>query len=82
LLKRRRTEYCEVFKTFVEEEETLASLYGPLRERLREAVGTLGKLEFVVQREVKLQDWLSEARNCLTFGKHLLSRSWGLEDTS
>jgi hypothetical protein len=58
LLKRRRAEYCEVFKTFVEEEETLASLYGPLRERLREAVGTLGKLEFVVQREVKLQDWV------------------------
>lgn len=76
LLNRRRVEYSEVFKTFVEEEQTLADLYGPLRDRLKGAKGALAKLEFVVQREVGLDDWVArgegliDLRQASTFRGH------------
>jgi ABC-type lipoprotein export system ATPase subunit len=65
LLSRRRNEYAEVFKTFVEEEETLASLYKSLRERLKEARGAISKLAFVVQREVDLDAWVERGEGLL-----------------
>ena len=77
LLNRRRAEYSEVFKTFVEEEKTLAALYGSLRERLKEAKGTLGKLEFVVQRDVKLKDWVERGEQLLDLRQASVFRGHG-----
>jgi len=65
LLARRRNEYAEVFKTFVEEETTLDSLYGPLREKLKESKGTLGKLAFTVERKVNLKEWVDKGEQLL-----------------
>jgi hypothetical protein len=65
LLNQRRAEYSEVFKTFVEEENKLVELYNPLRNRLKEAQGTLGKLEFVVQREVNLENWVERGEGLI-----------------
>jgi hypothetical protein len=65
LLDRRRAEYSEVFKTFVEEEQALANLYRPLSDRLKDAEGALAKLQFVVQREVRLDDWVSRGESLI-----------------
>jgi len=65
LLTRRRNEYAEVFKTFVEEETTLDTLYGPLREKLKESKGTLGKLSFTVERRVNLKQWVDKGEQLL-----------------
>ena len=65
LLNRRRSEYAKVFETHIEEEETLATLYKPLRDRLKESKNTLSKLAFIVQREVKLDDWVKRGEKLL-----------------
>ena len=65
LLTRRRNEYAEVFKTFVEEEKTLDNLYGPLRDKLKESKGTLGKLAFTVERKVDLRNWVEKGEELL-----------------
>jgi len=64
-VQRRRDEYVEVFKTFVEEERILASLYEPLSESLAAAKGALTKLAFVVEREVKIKDWVKAGEDLI-----------------
>jgi energy-coupling factor transporter ATP-binding protein EcfA2 len=65
LIARRRNEYVEVFKTFHEEERALADLYGPLRKRLDDSEGTLGKLRFIVERNVRLDEWVSRGEGLI-----------------
>lgn len=77
LLIRRRGEYSKVFETFVDEENTLRALYDPLRERLREAGGTLAKLEFVVNREVKLDDWVKRGEELIDLRQASVFRGHG-----
>jgi len=52
LLKSRRDAYKSVFESFVEQREALETLYAPLQEQITGAKGALGKLSFVVRREV------------------------------
>ena len=77
LIKRRRTEYAEVFKTFTQEEETLANLYAPLRKRLTESEGTLGKLQFVVEREVRLDEWVKQGEALIDLRRESSFRGHG-----
>jgi len=77
LLARRRNEYAEVFKTFVEEETTLDSLYGPLREKLKESKGTLGKLAFTVERKVDLKEWVDKGEQLLDLRQASVFRGHG-----
>jgi ABC-type lipoprotein export system ATPase subunit len=77
LIKRRKNEYAEVFKTFVKEEETLAELYGPLRKRLSDSEGTLGKLGFVVERDVQLNDWVTRGENLIDLRRDSSFRGHG-----
>jgi energy-coupling factor transporter ATP-binding protein EcfA2 len=77
LLARRRNEYAEVFKTFVEEETTLDSLYGPLRDKLKESKGTLGKLAFTVERKVNLKEWVDKGEELLDLRQATAFRGHG-----
>jgi hypothetical protein len=77
LLERRRHEYVEVFNTFAEEEKALAGLYGPLRKTLGEAKGTLSKLAFIVEREVKLDDWVAQGEKLLDLRRDSRFRGHG-----
>lgn len=58
LLERRRQDYTQAFHTIIEEEEQLRALYRPLRQTLEAAAGALGKLAFVVEREVDIDRWV------------------------
>jgi energy-coupling factor transporter ATP-binding protein EcfA2 len=53
----RKREYGNVFDALVEEEHQLTELYAPLAATLHRAVGALGKLTFVVRREVDVEGW-------------------------
>ena len=77
LQQRRRDEYVEVFKTFAEEEKILGDLYGPLRESLVAAKGTLSKLAFVVKRDVKLKEWVKRGEDLLDLRRDSRFRGHG-----
>ena len=77
LQQRRRAEYIEVFKTFAEEEQALENLYQPLRKRLAEAQGTLSKLTFVVEREVKVDAWVKQGEDLLDLRRESRFRGRG-----
>jgi hypothetical protein len=77
LIRRRRNEYVEVFKTFLQEEQALADLYSPLRKRLTDSEGTLGKLGFIVEREVRLDDWVSKGEELIDLRRDSSFRGHG-----
>lgn len=77
LLTRRRNEYAEVFKTFVEEETALDNLYGPLRDQLKKSKGTLGKLAFTVERKVNLKAWVKKGEKLLDLRQASAFRGYG-----
>jgi ABC-type lipoprotein export system ATPase subunit len=77
LIRRRRNEYVEVFKTFLQEEQALADLYSPLRKRLNDSGGTLGKLGFIVEREVRLDDWVSKGEKLIDLRRDSSFRGHG-----
>ncbi len=77
LLERRRNEYVEVFKTFAEEQIGLEELYRPLRKTLNESKGTLGKLAFIVEREVKLDEWVTRGEELLDLRRDSRFRGHG-----
>ncbi len=77
LIMRRKNEYTEVFKTFLEEEHALADLYSPLRKRLNDSEGTLGKLGFVVEREVRLDDWVCRGEKLIDLRRDSSFRGHG-----
>jgi ABC-type lipoprotein export system ATPase subunit len=64
-IENRRLIYRTVFESFQEEEETLNELYAPLKSQLAGGAGALGKLRFVVERNVDVDAWVNR-------GKHLL----------
>jgi ABC-type lipoprotein export system ATPase subunit len=53
----RRKLYLQVFAQLVKEEGVLSTLYAPLKTRLVDAKGALGKLAFVTERTIDLDDW-------------------------
>lgn len=77
LIRRRKNEYVEVFRTFVQEEEALEGLYSPLKKRLHESQGTLSTLAFVVEREVKLDDWVDRGEELIDLRRDSSFRGHG-----
>jgi ABC-type lipoprotein export system ATPase subunit len=77
LLQRRRDEYVEVFNTFVEEETILGQLYAPLSKSLAASKGTLSKLAFVVEREVKIEEWVKRGEDRLDLRRDSRFRGHG-----
>nr|WP_082494694.1 MULTISPECIES: ATP-binding protein [unclassified Methylobacterium] len=56
----RNETYREIFKSIVQEQETLRGLYAPLTERLSAASKTVAKLSFSVNRNVDLDSWAAK----------------------
>lgn len=65
LITSRREQYARVFATLVEEEQVLKELYAPLGGSLQGQGGTLGRLEFVVQRSVDIAAWANRGEDLL-----------------
>lgn len=59
----RRNLYLQIFEQLVREEQVLADLYAPLKQRLVEAKGALQKLAFVTERTIDLDRWCDEGEN-------------------
>jgi ABC-type lipoprotein export system ATPase subunit len=59
----RRKIYLEVFEQLVGEEQVLADLYAPLKDRLVGAEGALKKLAFVTERTIDVERWCEEGEN-------------------
>jgi energy-coupling factor transporter ATP-binding protein EcfA2 len=53
----RTLTYGKVFDALIDEERQLTDLYAPLAVTLNNAIGALGKLTFVVRREVDVEGW-------------------------
>ena len=77
LLEARRLAYKGVFDTFVEEKQKLESLYAPLHKQIAGAKGALGKLSFVVRREVRLNDWVKAGEDLMDLRKETRFRGVG-----
>lgn len=65
----RKMAYQEVFKAIIEEEEELASLYEPLKDRLQKQKGSLKKLTFEVRRMADVESWAQEGEALLDLRK-------------
>ncbi len=61
----RRKSYIQVFETFSEEESALNKIYEPLRQGLKDSVGSLSQLTFGVRRKVDLRAWESKGENLI-----------------
>ncbi|RTL35956.1 MAG: ATP-binding protein [Burkholderiales bacterium] len=57
LRQQRHEAYVGVFQAILEEENALKELYGPLRDRIADATGSLAKLQFTVRRDVDIDAW-------------------------
>ncbi|CCD30153.1 putative ATPase involved in DNA repair (fragment) [Candidatus Glomeribacter gigasporarum BEG34] len=57
LCETRQTAYAGIFEAIIEEQETLAALYAPIKSRIGQAEGSLSKLSFSVKRSVALEQW-------------------------
>lgn len=77
----RLDHYERVFATLVEEEEALRRLYEPLRQRIAEDP-RLSKLEFVVQRHVKIGQWASRGESLLDLRKPPFNGRGMVEDAA
>ncbi|MDG0835747.1 hypothetical protein EXH51_23745 [Pelomonas saccharophila] len=61
----RRAAYAGVFQAVVDEEAALTELYQPLKARIAEASGSLGKLAFTVRRNVDVAAWCEAGESLL-----------------
>lgn len=59
----RRSLYLQIFEQLVREEQVLADIYAPLKQRLVGANGALQKLAFVTERTIDLNRWCEEGEN-------------------
>ena len=59
----REQAYERVFDAVIEEQRVLEELYGPLKERLANSGGSLGKLSFSVRRIADVQTWAQEGED-------------------
>ncbi len=69
LLKTRRDHYAAIFEGIIEEETELASLYEPLKARLGDEKGALGKLSFDVRRVADIESWARQGEELLDLRK-------------
>ena len=65
LTDRRKSQYRDVFQTFVDEEAKLVELYGSLSKMLKDAKGTLSKMRFEVSRHIDIEGWAREGEKTL-----------------
>lgn len=65
LTAQRKREYGNVFDALLEEESQLSALYAPLAAKLTDAPGTLGKLTFVIRRDVDIERWAGAGEELL-----------------
>src|SRR5262249_53495569 len=63
ILRFAESSIYKVFEQLVKEEEVLANLYSPLKERLAGAQGALGKLAFVTERTVDVKGWCDQGED-------------------
>ncbi len=77
LIEGRRVAYSNAFETFSDEQTELGNLYGALHGSLADAQGALAKLRFVVQRKVKLEDWVLAGEELLDLRKDSRFRGHG-----
>lgn len=75
--ERRRTLYVKVFQTYLDEQEVLEQLYGPLQKALEEASGSLNRLRFAVSREIDLDAWIEVGEGLLDLRKDSRIRGHG-----
>ena len=69
-IEHRRKLYAQIFERLIEEETALGGLYAPLKARIVDAKGALGKLAFIVERTIDLERWSEQGENLfdLRFG--------------
>jgi AAA domain, putative AbiEii toxin, Type IV TA system len=77
LVERRRDLYCHVFQSYLDEQQVLKRLYGPLQQLLEGAHGALSRLRFSVSREVNLKAWVDAGENLLDLRKESRLRGHG-----
>ena len=77
MIEGRRVAYSNAFETFSDEQTELGNLYGALHGSLADAQGALAKLRFVVQRKVKLEDWVLAGEELLDLRKDSRFRGHG-----
>lgn len=65
LPEERERSYARIFEAVLSEQNILNSLYAPIRARMDETGGTLGKLAFTVTRRADIQAWASEGEELL-----------------
>jgi len=69
LLQNRKENYAAVFDGIIEEENELSALYQPLKARLEEEVGALGKLSFSIRRSVDVAAWVKQGESFIDLRK-------------
>jgi energy-coupling factor transporter ATP-binding protein EcfA2 len=77
LIQARRSAYKEVFETFTEERDKLKNLYEPLEEQIKGAKGALGKLSFVVRREIDFDQWVDDGEKLFDLRRETRLRGQG-----
>lgn len=69
MIHSKRDSYAAVFDGIVEEEGELSRLYEPLKSRLQDEAGVLGKLSFSIRRSVDVAAWADQGENLLDLRK-------------
>jgi len=77
LINSRRSQYIEVIKIFIEEENVLKQLYSPLKKTLANSTGALAKLSFVVERRVDIVSWVKKGESLLDLRRDSKFRGHG-----
>jgi ABC-type lipoprotein export system ATPase subunit len=73
----RRALYVEVFQSYLDEQQLLERLYGPLQAALSGASGSLNRLRFAVSREINLKAWIEIGEKLLDLRKESKLRGHG-----
>src|SRR5262249_27205450 len=77
LIERRRSLYVQVFQSYLDEQNVLERLYGPVQQALVDASGSLNRLRFTVSREIDLKSWIEMGENLLDLRKDSKLRGHG-----
>jgi ABC-type lipoprotein export system ATPase subunit len=76
-IERRRALYVQVFQSYLDEQEVLERLYGPLQKAMENASGSLNRLRFAVSREIDLKSWIERGENLLDLRRESKLRGHG-----
>ena len=76
-LARRRELYAQVFQSFLDEQNVLVRLYGPLQHLLETGKGSLSRLRFSVSRGIDLDAWIKAGEELLDLRRESQLRGHG-----